>query len=94
LNSYFAAKEGMLSSIFQKWYRFYLSLDGSGLHFFENKFSISSAFFIAVDDFNEVYNDLGKPISVEQSQTASKTLNEDLHNTILFTASGDEVYMR
>jgi len=83
---------GYISSLFDHWDRFFLSLDGVSLYFFESK-NISDIWLqIPASDF--------KKVRVEQGFSTKKTLGngkmaiEDTHNVILSTNSGDEISFR
>jgi hypothetical protein len=78
-------------SFFDSWRRFYLSLDDSGLYFFENKFITKALLCIPVSDFKSVAVDISAP--VKQSKD-NKSIVEDINNVILTTHNGDEVYIR
>jgi hypothetical protein len=79
---------------FEKWTRYFLSLDADGLHLFETKSSTAAVFCVPTKEFKGVHVELGHPIRREDSLLAAKSVFEDLHNTILTTHSGDEIYMR
>lgn len=81
----------MNSFIFNKWHRFYFSLDEFGLHFFENKFDNLPFYTIFVRDFKSVHVETGAPI---RNSISSKNIIEDIHNVVLSTNSGDDIFMR
>lgn len=81
------------SFLFDKWHRFYFSLDEFGLHLFENKFNTVALHVIPVTDLKEVSVDVGAPIK-QSSADAAKNVVEDIHNVKIVTFSGDDLYMR
>lgn len=87
------ARRFLSSFIFDKWHRFYFSLDEIGLSLFDNKFNTTAAHIILVKDFKEISVDIGAPIR-ESSIDAAKNIVEDIHNVKLITYTGDEIYMR
>ncbi len=82
----------MGSFLFDKWHRFYMSLDEFALDLYDNKFSTVPFHSIPVKDLKEIRSDIGTPI--RSSKAASKTIVEDITNVILTTTTGDELYMR
>ena len=84
----------MISSfLFDKWRRFYFSLDEFGLFMYDNKFDTAAFCGIPVKDLRRVR--VEKAIPVRHSpHEAGKNIVEDIHNVMLTTYSGDELYMR
>ena len=83
----------MGSFLFDKWRRFYMSIDEFSFDFFENKFSVTPFHSIPVKDMKEVKVDLGTPIK-ENKAASAKNVVEDITNVILTTTTGDEIFMR
>jgi hypothetical protein len=77
-------------SLFDSWKRFYLSLDDSGLYFFENKSTTKPLLVVPIQEFISVDVDISAPVK----QSAHKSIVEDINNVILCTSSGDELYIR
>jgi hypothetical protein len=86
------SKDMMGSFLFDKWHRFYMSLDEFSFDLYDNKFSTVPYHSIAVKDLKDVRVDIGTPI--RQSKAASKNIVEDITNVILTTSTGDELFMR
>ena len=78
-------------SFFDKWYDFYVSLNGSELYFFESKSSSDCELQIPVSSFIEIH--LEKAFSTKKS-VAGKHVAEDNHILILKTGSDHEVSFR
>jgi hypothetical protein len=87
------SRDFLSSFLFDKWHRFYFSLDEFGLHLFDNKFNTSALHVIPVADLKEVSVDVGAPIK-QSSSDAAKNIVEDIHNVKIVTFSGDDLYMR
>ena len=79
--------------MFDKWYRFYFSIDENGLSFYDSKFSNVATHLIPLKDFKEISVDIGAPIR-ESPTDAARNIVEDIHNIKLVTHSKDEIYMR
>jgi len=79
--------------VFDKWYRFYFSIDENGLSLYDSKFSYVAIYVIPLKDFKEISVDIGAPIR-ESPSDAARNIVEDIHNIKLVTFSKDEIYMR
>eukprot|EP01038_Epipyxis_sp_PR26KG_P004704 gene4704-6604_t len=83
------------SLFFDMWYRYFLSLDGFGLFLFDNKFSTTPYAHVPVKDFKYTTVEPVNPLrSFHSNEVNAKVLLEDLNNLILYTHSGDEIFMR
>lgn len=80
-------------ALFDRWYRFFLSLDEYGLFLFDSKHSIEPFHCIPCADLKFVTVDIGTPIK-ESNKETSKSIVEDIHNVIVSTHQGDELYIR
>lgn len=87
------SRDFLSSFLFDKWHRFFFSLDEFGLHLYDNKFDGVAFHVIPVADLKEVSVDVGAPIK-ENSADAAKNVVEDIHNVKVSTFSGDDLYMR
>jgi hypothetical protein len=87
------SRDFLSSFMFDKWHRFFFSLDEFGLHFFVNKFDNDALHVIPIADLKEVSVDVGAPIK-QSSADAAKNVVEDIHNVRVATFSGDDLYMR
>ncbi len=88
------SKDMMGSFLFDKWHRFYMSLDEFSFDFYDNKFSTTPFHSIPVKDLKDVKADIGTPIRQNKAAASSKSIVEDITNVILTTYSGDEIFMR
>ncbi len=77
--------------LFDRWHRFYFSLDEFGLFFFENKFSMSATYSVPCSDFKALAIVHGKP---SRTLSGGKAIVEDLSSVVLTTYSGDELHCR
>jgi len=85
----FTKKNFPMAMIFEKWHRFFFSLDHAGLSLFESKFSSEPFYMLPVSEFKSMTEEPGVPIEKKGTKVM-----EDLNNVILSTHNDDEVFMR
>jgi hypothetical protein len=77
-------------SPFDTSFRYYLSLDEFGLHFFENKYDNKASFVLSISDVKGIEVDVNGPTALQ----SSKSVVEDIFIVKVSSYSGDEIYMR
>jgi hypothetical protein len=88
-----AAGGGIFSSLFERWHKLFMSLDGEHLSFYESKNEANDRFFrILLTDIKAVRIEQGLP--TVQSFRNTRAIVEDTHNVIVSTRQSDAIYIR
>ncbi len=84
---------GVVSSIFEKWHKYYASVDGESLRFYESKSSTEAVSSINATDIHDYVVELTgiDRLAAKQSKLA---FVEDIYTFILITASRDEILIK
>ncbi len=84
-------QKGLLISLLEKWFKFYISVDGEALMLFDSKTTTQYFYKINVKDFKSIRVEQG--VATRNEDNTSKILLEDLMDVILVTTH-DVVYFR
>lgn len=84
-------QKGLLISLLEKWFKFYISVDGESLMLFDSKTTTQCFYKINVKDFKSIRVEQG--VATRNEDNTSKVLVEDLMDVILVTTY-DIIYFR
>lgn len=84
---------GAIASLFEKWSKYYLSLDGIALRFFDSKASSQAVYTYNVDDISTYRVELSgiDRLAVKRSKLA---FSEDGYSLIIRLMNGDEIHIK
>ena len=83
----------ILASFFDKWSRYYVSLDGISLRFLESKNSVDAISTIAVEDIKSYRVELSG-FDRNAAKLSKTAFVEDGYFFIISTSSRDDVYIK
>lgn len=90
----FIQRKSLLSSFFETWGKYYLSMDEDGIHLFESKQSTEAMFTFPSRDLRSVKVELGNPTHQKAPGSGGNTMAEDHSNVIVTTKYLDEIFLR